>query len=222
MKLNPNHPALHNKHTIHPKYVVSARNRNVLYSVKDNNKLGKGSDLILKGHWRGMPMYYLTLEERHTCPTSCHHWDDCFGNNMGFARRFQPGKYLEESIEKNINNLAHRHPNGFVVRLHILGDFYSVQYVRLWNRLMAIKQLHVFGYTARIKGPIADALKVIRMQYPERWWIRDSSNSTLFLGAHSIPSPISFPCPEQTGKTESCLTCGACWSTTKSVYFEAH
>ena len=31
-----------------------------------------------------------------------------------------------------------------------------------------------------------------------------------------------FQCPEQTGKTRSCLTCGACWSTKKAVSFKEH
>ena len=40
------------------------------------------------------------------------------------------------------------HPNGFAVRLHNLGDFYSLQYVALWRRLLARHPaLHVWGYT---------------------------------------------------------------------------
>jgi hypothetical protein len=29
-------------------------------------------------------------------------------------------------------------------------------------------------------------------------------------------------CPEQTGKTECCATCGACWATDKNVAFMRH
>ena len=31
---------------------------------------------------------------------------------------------------------AVKHVNGFAVRLHNLGDFYSVEYVELWRKLL--------------------------------------------------------------------------------------
>ena len=32
----------------------------------------------------------------------------------------------------------------------------------------------------------------------------------------------AFVCPVQTGKTDSCGTCGLCWSATKAVVFLTH
>jgi hypothetical protein len=41
------------------------------------------------------------------------------------------------------------HPNGFALRLHNLGDFYSTTYVDLWRKLLERHSaLHVWGYTA--------------------------------------------------------------------------
>ena len=58
---------------------------------------------------------------------------------------------MEARLEREIEVLDVRHGGGFVVRLHVLGDFYSVEYVGLWRRLLRqYPTLRVFGYTARI------------------------------------------------------------------------
>jgi hypothetical protein len=85
----------------------------------------------------GMPIYTLTLEERATCPTSCGHWRSCYGNSMHFAHRIDhrsPG--FATLLAANVKRLGVEHPHGFVVRLHVLGDFYSVAYVDLWAALL--------------------------------------------------------------------------------------
>ena len=54
------------------------------------------------------------------------------------------------AFEREVALLDIDHPNGFAVRLHNLGDFYSLQYVALWRRLLARHPaLHVWGYSAR-------------------------------------------------------------------------
>lgn len=226
MKLNPSHPALIKKRTIHQKYVrsVVGYGKPIFKSVADNTKIGKGSNIITKGDWSGMPMFSLTLEERATCPSDCLHWHDCYGNGSMFALRFKRGKDLEARIFVELVDLAKKYKHGFVIRLHILGDFYSVQYVKLWQSMMGLHpNLRVFGYTARHKGNIKRALDRIQDLFPERWWIRVSRNDpSVLLSAHSVPSGNAIPCPEQTGKTESCLTCGLCWKMQKPIYFQSH
>jgi len=49
-----------------------------------NVKLGKR---VTKGKLAGFPILTLTLEERATCPASCIHYADCYGNNMMNATR---------------------------------------------------------------------------------------------------------------------------------------
>lgn len=217
MKLKPEHPALHENRTIHPKMVKDPKEaKSIFKPVSSNSKLGKGSAYILKGKWRGMPMYSLTLQERATCPDTCIHWSDCYGNNMGFAHRFQHGPELEARIEKDIAELARKHPRGFVVRLHVLGDFYSIAYALLWRVLLSEHPaLHIFGYTAR-------KWTVFQTMNGERCWIRESCNTGHAMTAGNVYNPEAIQCPEQTGKTESCLTCGICWSTRKPVTFQTH
>ena len=58
---------------------------------------------------------------------------------------------MEARLEREIEVLDVRHGGGFVVRFHVLGDFYSVEYVGLWRRLLRqYPTLRVFGYTCVI------------------------------------------------------------------------
>lgn len=193
-----------------------------------NSKLGKR---ISKGKWAGFPLYTLTLEERRTCPMDCAHWADCYGNNMRNAVRYQADAHLIPTLWKELTELQAKHPGGFAVRLHVLGDFYSADYVGMWATAMdTFPALHVFGYSARHHGAIGLALARVAADNPDRWRVRISGWSGA-MGALSADAPqaehvlttkAGFICPEQTGKTETCGTCGACWSTRKAVLFLTH
>ena len=231
MKLKADNPNLLAMRSIHPKRVLPPVIGKLFKPATANSKLGgKGkSNVIRKGKWTGMPMFSLTLQERATCPQSCHHLDDCFGNNMGFAHRFQHGEELEQAIRAEIGFLARMYPQGFVVRLHILGDFYSAQYVQVWHDLMAqYSNLRVFGYSARYDGDdITEALIRIRYDYSDRWWVRFSTNIAydddgMIFAAREDFQGESVTCPEQTGKADDCLSCGYCWAGTKTVKFLSH
>lgn len=226
MKLNPSHPALSEARSIHLRMIRSPLDaKNVLKEVTRNSKLGNGSKWITKGKWRAMPMFSLTLQERDTCPRTCHHWDDCYGNNMAFAHRIAKGNALEDKLREEIATLALYYPNGFVIRLHVLGDFYSLQYVELWADLLTRYQnLHIFGYTARKDCPIGIAIDVLNSGlWGDRVWIRKSMKESFHgLSAVEIPSPVAITCPQQTGKTKACITCGLCWSVTRPIHFLNH
>ena len=228
MHLNAAHPALSEARTIHQKMRRDAllNKSSVLKPISSNSKVGKKKTVITKGKWKGMPMYSLTLEERATCPSSCIRWKECYGNGMPFAHRFETDNLIPR-LRQELNNLAKKHPNGFVVRLHILGDFYSVPYVSFWNlQLWQHQNLYVFGYTART-DEIWNSLKTVRRNWPDRFWVRQSLNkqynadSPLEIFA-SEPMEGSLKCPEQTKQTESCLTCGLCWSTKQTISFTDH
>ena len=105
--------------------------------------------VVTKGAWRGMPIYSLTLEERATCPRDCANWLSCYGNGMHLAWRNRHGPELEAGLERELAALQAKYPDGFVCRLHVLGDFYSPEYVRKWGDwLERFPALRVFGYTA--------------------------------------------------------------------------
>ena len=226
MKLKQTHPALMEGRSIHPKMVKDPAETtgDILKSVSSNKKLGNGSNTITKGKWRGMRMFSLTLQERDTCPRSCHHWTDCYGNNMAFAHRFQAGLSLEYALRYELAYLAKKYPSGFVVRLHVLGDFYSESYVRVWDdALQAYPNLHVFGYTARHSDLLGLHVAMLNAHYPKQCWIRSSLKESLAdMSAVEIANQRSITCPQQTGKTEACITCGLCWSIRKPIHFMSH
>ena len=201
----------------------------VLKRSDSNKKLGGG--VWTKGMFKGMPLYSLTLEERATCQTDCQAWDICYGNNMPWATRFdhRDVEGLMEQIEDEVDQLSTRHPRGFSVRLHILGDFFSVAYVHFWGSLLtAYPQLRVYGYTHRT-GEIGAAIDEVYVAHPGRFVIMQSdgdaatTNRPVALlettaGADRLPA-----CPKETGRTASCFTCGLCTNPNiKGVRFLLH
>lgn len=217
MTLAADHPAVVEGRTLFPGNLVPPGDR-VLKSGAHQRKLGAK---VVKGRWTGMPIFTLTLEERATCPRNCQHWNDCYGNHMQWPKRFMPGPALQEQIAVELDALAVKYPRGFVVRLHILGDFYSVHYVMEWGRWMQrYANLHVFGYTAHLRdSEIGAALQMVRDAFPARWWIRWShqdKDDWLSTGESGIV------CPVQTNKTDACGTCGLCWTVEKPIKFLVH
>ena len=227
MRLKPNNPVLSERRTIHIKSRKPITDKQVIKSVANNDKLGNGSNIITKGKWKGWPMFSITLEERATCPSYCHHWDDCFGNNMAFAHRFIAGPELEDKIRTEVRILSLLYKN-FVIRLHILGDFYSRQYVMMWHKLLAdYPGLHVFGYTAHWNTPgITDEIMAIRTRFASRFWVRFSTNNKLhtpaIIATREDYTEPAITCPEQQGKVDSCLGCGLCWAIEKPIKFLSH
>ena len=201
----------------------------VLKRADNNQKLGNGNYIIRKGKWAGFPLFYLTLEERKTCPTYCQFYSNCYGNNMYLAKRYKHGLELTQQIEKELNQLFSKYEN-IVIRLHVLGDFYSVSYVKFWNKMLKkYPGLHIFGYTARTKGEIYKEISVLNNIFSERVVIRYSTNRSYNFVAkyHSYAASEGFSgnyfqCPEQIGKVNSCIDCAACWQTTKTVKFLTH
>lgn len=233
MIVREDHPAILEGRTIFTKHIKKiSKDSSILKSCKSNTKIGGGSKFITKGKWKGMPIYTLTLEERKTCPTSCHFWEKCYGNNMYLAHRFKNDALLYTKLKSEVKELAKKYPNGFVIRLHVLGDFFSVKYVELWKQLLLkYKNLNIFGYTARNdKDDINSALLDMISLYRDRCHIRFSSNKEFSLKKPYISyaaredmfTGSGFKCPEQTGKVKSCINCAACWQTNKTVIFKTH
>lgn len=229
ISLHPAHPALVEGHTIFPTTVVHPDVApRLLVSGLNSRKIG---GKVMKGRWAGMPIFTLTLEERATCPLSCLEWRTCYGNNMHFARRHIAGEALERRLRAELDALQAKHPRGFVVRLHVLGDFYSVDYVRLWAVALArLPALRIFGYTAR--PPETDiGAEVMRLTADDRVWIRFSGIDAGGLGALTIDAAADSAhviCPAQRKKpdgsdvTDCCATCALCWTMDRTVEFLRH
>ena len=228
MKLTPNNPALLEMRSIHPKSLREVTPvSNLLKSAAQNGKVGKGAGTITRGRLAGQPLFSLTLEERATCPASCERLAECYGNATPFAHRFAHGPALEAKLREEVAALSKKYSQGFLIRLHILGDFYSVAYVEMWGELLAkYPKMTIYGYTARDIGtPIGDALKDLRALRPLQFWIRISKSEAFSEGETIYAAKegtVGIVCPEQTGKTTSCLTCGLCWSIKSTIIFLDH
>ncbi len=226
-KADINKPAV----TMYPKSVkvLSDYSHKVLKQSK-NAKLSKDKlPVIKKGKFKGYVIYTLTLEERATCPRSCYHWDNCYGNNMMFAHRLQHGSELEQRIKDEIEELCGTY-KGVIVRLHVLGDFYSRAYVWTWGELLfAFDNLAIWGFTGHAPdSDIGIEIKFCRDKFGERFSVRFSNAPTHQFSANSADlykpkKNKSIICPEQTGKAESCATCTLCWSAPdKQILFVTH
>lgn len=150
-------------------------------------KLGSAGRYVKKGTLKGAEVYTLTLTERETCPTSCGHWDDCYGNNMPFAHRLEHGEELEARLIREVKEkcqAAAKKGRKVLVRLHVLGDFYSVGYVEMWRKLLVLhKNLYVWGYTHVTPSDnlqIYHQLQLARDGFPERWHVRWSDTCGTF------------------------------------------
>src|SRR5690606_30972652 len=118
---------------------------------------------------------------------------------------------------------------GILVRLHALGDFYSVGYVAFWDAMLRMHpRLAVFGYTAWAPGSeIGDAIQLLKDRHGRRFAIRWSNgagdeDAALPIIAEADRPANAFICPEQTGKVDGCGKCGLCWATSKNVAFLEH
>lgn len=211
--------------SIYPNRVVPPYTGKVLKPGAANKKLG---EVVLKGVHTGATIYQLSLEERKTCPRSCVVWDTCYGNNMQFAHRIDhthPGFY--HALGHDIDAATRKH-RRVLVRLHVLGDFFSEQYVQFWHGwLLERPNLACFGYTAHMPGtPIGDLIDTVADDMGwDRFAIRHSgldSDVRSALVCTEAPDMDAFWCPEQTGQASSCADCGACWNGTRTVLFKPH
>ena len=146
-----------------------------------------------------------------------------------FAHRLQHGSDLEQRIKKEIEELCGTY-KGVIVRLHVLGDFYSRAYVWTWAELLfAFDNLAIWGFTGHAPdSDIGIEIKFCRDKFGERFSVRFSNAPTHQFSANSADlykpeKNKSIVCPEQTGKAESCATCTLCWSAPeKQILFVTH
>lgn len=211
--LRADHPALSEGRTIFRSMVVGSDTApRFLVSGHNNPKLGKQ---VLKGERKGWPIFHLSLEERATCPRSCAVWAECYGNAMPYARRHRPDALFIPYLWAELTTLARAHRAGLLIRLHALGDFYSLDYVDFWRRALAEHpNVHVFGYTAH--APTSEIGQALAALPWDRFAIRFSAAEPVGQGATVFDTPPQdgdvIMCPAQVEKTTACATCGLCWA----------
>ena len=218
--------AIDNGRTIYTNNVYDSISHNGrLLKVSSNKKLGKTK--IVKGRHKGKYIYSLSLEERKTCPTSCFHWKTCYGNNMPFAHRFMGNDALMKRLDDELNILSTKHKEGILIRLHVVGDFFSVNYVKFWKKMLGkYSNISIFGYTARTPfSNIGKEISILRSLEWDRFSVR-FSNSFEKLSANSqdlLGNKQGIICPEQLDKTKNCASCGLCWNNkVDNIIFKTH
>lgn len=200
----------------------------VLVSGHSNIKIGRD---VRKGWLRKYWIYTLTLEERATCPRTCHHWATCYGNNMPYARRFDHRRdaQLKIAIDRDVERLlAVKGRAGILVRLHALGDFFDPKYVAFWSGLLdRHPRLAVYGYTAWAPdSPVGAAIAAAKARHGRRFairWSNGGGDEDCTVPIQAVDAPVNaVVCPEQTGATTACATCGLCWGTKRNIAFVEH
>lgn len=225
--LEPDHAAVLERRTRYPTTVKRAgMDDRVLKSGHNSRKIGKW---VTKGKWRDMPIFTLTLEERATCPGTCPQWYACYGNKMHLAQRFVVDDTLIVRLQSELETLQGQHPKGFVVRLHVLGDFPSLSYLRRWKEwLSRFSALHVFGYTAwRLDSSIGKEIWRLSQRQWDRFAVRlsdapEKSERTARVVTVEHAAGDAIICPAQTDRTDCCATCGLCWQTRRPIAFLEH
>lgn len=199
---------------------VDPETSKVFQPGRNNKKLGND---VTKGRHKGKVLFSVTLEEGKTCP-KCDMADICYGGNMHLARRWKEGPLLESAIRRRISKAR----TGSLVRLHVLGDFYSVEYARLW---MDQRRVSTFGYTHRPpNSPIGRVIKNAPWEHHSiRFsWRAGAPGAQEKRGAVSVSSwdqakeYDAIPCPQQSDPKVSCASCGLCWNTEQNIAFKEH
>lgn len=204
----------------------------VLKDGCNNSKIGGD---VLVGWLKGAYIATLTLEERATCPRSCLMWHGCYGNSMHFARRWSAGPELEGQIRDEVAMACDKN-DRVLIRLHVLGDFYSINYLQLWADLLdRHDNLFIFGFTAHLPDTkLGRGIAWLREQAPRRFMVR-TSGQTGKWGSFTLPFPTdkkqigdAIVCPEQLDAMSGgkrgvhCGNCAACWSTDRPIAFVEH
>ena len=225
MVLPDHHPAVRAGTTIYPRTVVPASQmERLLKSGEHNRKIGSHS---IKGRWKNMPIFTLTLEERAPCPRSCKVWDICYGNHLGKSKRIYDDGWLKTKLLLEMLWLASEHPNGFIVRLHILGDFIDLDYVNFWSdALVIIPQLHIFGFTAHSpESEIGTALVHLMRDSLDQVSLRWSLWEGPMHGSEVIKreeDAVGIVCPAEKDPERACGSCGLCWNSERTISFLEH
>lgn len=225
ISLAADHPAMVDGRTLFPSTVVTVtqKQHRILISGENNRKIGK---TVEKGRFKGYGIFCLSLEERATCPDDCSARSYCYGNGMQMARRHRIGDpdVFYDRLAAEIEQLL-KGNDGVLIRLHVLGDFLSVEYVAFWKEILdEHPNVACFGYThrrtkSRGGDDIGDAIEAVKDAYPDRFRIRWSTDVARSDGAvilDRVPRGKRGPaeeliCPSQTDATSCCATCGLCW-----------
>lgn len=223
--LSDHHPAMRKGTTFFPGLVKPAGA--MIRLLKSGHHSRKIGDRVTKGRWKRMPIFTLTLEERDTCPRSCKEFATCYGNNMPFSERIHDDGTLTKRLWGELAAISAEHPAGFVVRLHVLGDFFSIGYVEFWRQALEdFPALRIFGFTARRPDePVGAAVLLLTADHYDRFRVRFSGggHGTDCAEVVDKAEDVNFVrCPAEIDPNRCCATCALCMNSNVSISFVRH
>jgi hypothetical protein len=178
-----------------------------------------------------------SLGQGGTCPPCRYAGNGCYAEHGKPAMQAKRALGGEADLRAVAIALSWAAKRGRLARIGVTGDLAGpdgrVDERIVRNLLVMCRRMQrltgrsmvAWGYTHLPYGPWVDALRGAGLM------IRLSDRS---VRDHGIPGAIvvenetdakeqgAFVCPVQTGRTESCASCGACWNSRKDVAFLAH
>lgn len=247
MKRQSRYRSWHRSFLDHAPYVREPREGDRILAIAEHNpKLG--GDIERRGT---APSRVVYLEEYGTCSDQCRFKRDgnCWGENSK-ADRFIVTEMFWTKVEHEIVILSLLHSRWFL-RLHGLGDFFSVEYVERWIALATkYEQMWVWGFTGRRRDSnIGHAIQSAMDRFGPRWrtlWSEQVAQrgTTRCFELHELTRTsgeidliqhhegIAYPlCPEQIdqfllhkseGEIRRCSDCRRCILTDCNVGFLYH
>ena len=232
MQLDKRHKAIVNASTLYNASKFTIRDVTNysprVLKLSTNVKLGK---IVKKGKHKGKHILTLTLIERETCTNECEHYLTCYGNNMPFAHRFEVNEAFMLRLESDIEYYVQKYPEGILIRLHVLGDFESIQYIEFWNRMLhTYSSIAIYGYTrnhitSKYEHIRALGYKTIAVRniHKDRFAIRFSNKLDDEFSANSREiTNEGITCLAQVKANVSCSDCTLCWASKKQIGFITH
>ena len=232
MQLDKKHKAIVNASTLYNASKFTIRDVTNysprVLKLSTNVKLGK---IVKKGKHKGKHILTLTLIERETCTNECEHYLTCYGNNMPFAHRFEVNEAFMLRLESDIEYYVQKYPEGILIRLHVLGDFESIQYIEFWNRMLhTYSSIAIYGYTrnhitSKYEHIRALGYKTIAVRniHKDRFAIRFSNKLDDEFSANSREiTNEGITCLAQVKANVSCSDCTLCWASKKQIGFITH
>ena len=232
MQLDKKHKAIVNASTLYNASKFTIRDVTNysprVLKLSTNVKLGK---IVKKGKHKGKHILTLTLIERETCTNECEHYLTCYGNNMPFAHRFEVNEAFMLRLESDIEYYVQKYPEGILIRLHVLGDFESIQYIVFWNRMLhTYSSIAIYGYTrnhitSKYEHIRALGYKTIAVRniHKDRFAIRFSNKLDDDFSANSRDiTDKGITCLAQVKANVSCSDCTLCWASKKQIGFITH
>ena len=150
---------------------------------------------------------------------------------MPFAHRFEVNEAFMLRLESDIEYYVEKYPEGILIRLHVLGDFESIQYIEFWNRMLhTYSSIAIYGYTrnhitSKYEHIRALGYKTIAVRniHKDRFAIRFSNKLDDEFSANSREiTNEGITCLAQVKANVSCSDCTLCWASKKQIGFITH